>query len=502
MRLHACAYMRLLGALDDVKAEGALDDLADLADLEREGGVRKGLDHLIAAKDAEVAGALASARLVAVLAHEAVEFGALADLEQALLGAGIGLGAGAREIGGLAARVDVHHEDVLGADLERLARDALALALGDGLFFGGALGRDGGETSACPVWRGGERAAARQKEGEGEGEAGQAGAHRDGEGAPESALAQGRCEAYAPAVPLLDIVLGYDCNLGCTYCTITQAMRRRALSTAEVAREIDRAARRGFRDAAFTGGEPTIRSDLPKLVRYARTRGFEHVKVASNGLRYAHAPYLDHLVECGVDRFHMSMHDVDDLAYDRTVRLEGASVHRRRAIENLVARKLDPVADLILKEDTYRRLPVWIRGLREMGVGRFALWLVSLTDGNRENVDQLPRMSDLVPFLIEAFDDARRGGYELVALHVPRCFLPGYEDHVRHPGDDLVTVVTPDEVFDLKDSRLAGGVKPAGCAECVYFEKCPGLREDYIAKYGEREVKAVRGDGFYSQPTS
>src|SRR5215475_3278039 len=176
-------------------------------------------------------------------------------------------------------------------------------------------------------------------------------------------------------MPLLDIVLGYDCNLACTYCTITEAMRRRALPAERVAREIDRAAARGYKDVAFTGGEPTIRSDLPALVKHARRRGFEHVKVASNGLRYAHAPYLDHLVACGVDRFHMSMHAPGDEHYDATVRRADAAALRRAAIEHLVERRLDPIADLILKEDTYREVRGWIRSLVGAGVRRFALWL-------------------------------------------------------------------------------------------------------------------------------
>jgi cyclic pyranopterin phosphate synthase len=294
-------------------------------------------------------------------------------------------------------------------------------------------------------------------------------------------------------MPLLDIVLGYDCNLACTYCTITDEMRRRALPAERVAREIDRAAARGFREVAFTGGEPTIRSDLPALVKHARRRGFLHVKVASNGLRYAHAPYLDHLVSCGVDRFHVSMHAFGDESYERTVRRAETAALRRTAIDNLVARGLDPVADLILKEDTYREARAWIADLHARGVRKFALWLVSLTDGNAGNREQLPRISDVVPYLLPAFDDARSGGYEVVSLHIPRCFLPGYEDHVRHPGADLVTVVTPDEVFDLKDSRLGGGVKPAGCAGCKWESVCPGLRRDYLDALGDGEVRAVTG---------
>jgi MoaA/NifB/PqqE/SkfB family radical SAM enzyme len=293
-------------------------------------------------------------------------------------------------------------------------------------------------------------------------------------------------------MPLLDIVLGYDCNLGCTYCTITGEMRRRALPSDRVAREIDRAAARGFKDVAFTGGEPTIRSDLGALVKHARRRGFAHVKVSSNGLRYAHAPYLDHLLACGVDRFHVSLHAPSDAAYEATVRLAGTAPLRRAALENLLARGLDPVADLILNEDTYRETRAWIAGLHALGLRRFALWLVSLTDQNKDNVASLPRLPDVAAAVIPALDDAREGGYEVVSLHIPRCFLPGHEDHVRHPGADLVTVVTPDDVFDLKDSRLSGGVKPEGCEGCRWAEACPGLRHDYVAVFGGGEVRAVR----------
>lgn len=286
-------------------------------------------------------------------------------------------------------------------------------------------------------------------------------------------------------MPLLDVVLGYDCNAACTYCTITPAMRRRALSAEAIAREIDRAAVNGYRAIAFTGGEPTIREDLGALVRYAKKRGFDDVKVSSNGLRYAHLPYLDHLIVAGVTRFHVSLHAFDDAAYDRTTRLAGASVARARGLEHLLLRERSPTLDLILKNDTYRALPEWIDSLVARGFRSFHLWLVSLTDENAANVDQLPRLGDVAPFVARACDDARRGGYEVLSLHLPRCFLPAHEDHVRHPGADGVRVVTPDDVFDLTSSRLTGGIKPAACARCVHASRCPGLRRDYVEVFGD-----------------
>lgn len=293
-------------------------------------------------------------------------------------------------------------------------------------------------------------------------------------------------------MPLLDIVLGYDCNLACTYCTITPAMRQRALPADRIAREIDQAAGRGFQEIAFTGGEPTIRGDLPALIKFAKRRGFKQIKVSSNGLRYADINYLDYLIECGVNQFHISMHAFSDRDYELVVQRAETAKLRKQAISHLILRNTDPAADLILKEDTYRHIQAWIESLADQGIRRFALWLVSLTDNNALNTGQLPRISEIVPYLMAAFDWSKSKGLEVISLHIPRCFMPGYEHHVKHPGAGITRVVTPDEVFDLKQSRLTGGVKPGGCEGCRFFNECPGLRPDYVQRFGGDEARAVR----------
>ena len=55
---------------------------------------------------------------------------------------------------------------------------------------------------------------------------------------------------------LLDVILHYDCNLACDYCTITPAMRARGLATAAVLRELTSARADGYDRLSITGGEP------------------------------------------------------------------------------------------------------------------------------------------------------------------------------------------------------------------------------------------------------
>src|SRR4051812_13277609 len=139
---------------------------------------------------------------------------------------------------------------------------------------------------------------------------------------------------------LVDVILGYDCNLACDYCTITPEMRRRELSNRAVLEALDEGRALGYDRVSFTGGEPTIRKELLALVKAARARGYADIKVQSNGLLYAHGPNVDKLVEAGANRFHVSIHTHDGSLYDTLVRREGSYPMMVAGLRNLVARRL------------------------------------------------------------------------------------------------------------------------------------------------------------------
>lgn len=292
---------------------------------------------------------------------------------------------------------------------------------------------------------------------------------------------------------LLDVILGYDCNLACDYCTITPAMRARALSTERVVAAMRLGRERAYDRVAFTGGEPTIRGDLIGLVRASRKLGFTDVKVQSNGLLFAHRPNLDRLIEAGASTFHLSIHTHEAARYDKLVQREGAYPAMVAGLSNLVAAGLDPVADVIMKRDTFALLPDAIRWLDELGVKRAHLWFVSLTDGNGENVDSMPRMTEVVPSMAAAFDEAARRSMDVRSLHVPRCLLGACSDRALDPAAERVMVVTPDDTFELADSKLTPQVHVPACDGCPDRPRCRGVRPDYLARYGDAEIAGARG---------
>ncbi|MEM9072826.1 MAG: radical SAM protein [Myxococcota bacterium] len=302
---------------------------------------------------------------------------------------------------------------------------------------------------------------------------------------------------------LLDVVLGYDCNLGCTYCTITEEMRVRALPAKAVARELREGRALGLERVSFTGGEPTIRRDLVPLIREARRLGYEDVKVQSNGLLFASKANVDRLVDAGATRLHVSIHSHDEAQYEAIVR-RGETYALMVAGITEIARRDDVIAhaDVILMRETFRAAPEAIDWLADRGIVRGFLWYVSLTDGNRERIDSLPRIADAIPFMRRAFETAKARDFDLRSLHVPRCLLG--EDHIdraHDPGAERVRVVTPEATFELRDAPLTPGTHVAACKGCSHEAYCPGIRRDYLEVFGDAEIAQARGQRPALAPT-
>ena len=56
----------------------------------------------------------------------------------------------------------------------------------------------------------------------------------------------------------------------------------------------------------FSGGEPTMREDLPEIIRRAKEMGFVQVQIASNGVRIANEPgYAQKLKDAGLSTVYL-----------------------------------------------------------------------------------------------------------------------------------------------------------------------------------------------------
>ena len=297
-------------------------------------------------------------------------------------------------------------------------------------------------------------------------------------------------EWFEYADVLVDVMIGYACNVQCDYCSITDEMRKENMATAPVMAALAEARRRGATKVSFGGGEPTIRRSLLPLVRWCRDRGYRSVKIPSNGLMYSYRSFAEEACDAGITDFHISFMAHTDELYARIMGKPDALSLVTQGVRNLKALGRKPVGDLIIKHDTWMHLADIVEHWAGLGIDTFNLWLVSLSDRNRDNLESLPMVSQMRAGIEAAFERGKRLGVTVRSRHIPRCMLPGYEEHVVDLREDKVLVVTPRATFALWESRISPNTYAPKCDGCRYqHNSCLGVRGDYLERWGDAELR-------------
>ena len=115
---------------------------------------------------------------------------------------------------------------------------------------------------------------------------------------------------------LLEVTKG--CNLSCTFCFANGGRPENDPSLEALKEAITDIVRQcGQPLLQLSGGEPTLRDDLPELVRYAKETGCSYVQVNTNGIRLAEDPeYTRKLAEAGLDIVFLQFDGTKDKIYE------------------------------------------------------------------------------------------------------------------------------------------------------------------------------------------
>jgi radical SAM protein with 4Fe4S-binding SPASM domain len=169
---------------------------------------------------------------------------------------------------------------------------------------------------------------------------------------------------------LSEIALTYRCQNRCTFCYASAPDRGQdvpEMSTAEVQRILDiivDAAR--VPTVSFTGGEPTLRPDLPELIAYAKSRRLR-TNLITNGLRCGANGYVERLADAGLDSAQVSLEAADPAVHDTVVGRPGAWQATVRGIRHLKAAGIHVHTNTTINNLNRDHLLALVDFLAEMG---------------------------------------------------------------------------------------------------------------------------------------
>lgn len=280
------------------------------------------------------------------------------------------------------------------------------------------------------------------------------------------------------------------CQMACAFCFVDRTAPDIPLPT--LIAELDRLAERHTDHVVFSGGEPTIHTELPALIGHAASLGYRTIEIQTNGVKCADADYARSLVAAGLTKATVSLHSVDGARSDAITRMPNAYPKTIAGIHNLQALGvLTQLAHVITKEN-YRALPTFARGvLDEFAGGAEHLSICfAIAQGISDLVYSwvIPSFTDIEPFMREALDACLEAGVGFGGLigqgGYPPCMLGG--DMRYYEG--VLTKVYRSPDFDEQF------YKADACAECSFDPYCIGVRRDYVRCYGDDEIRAVHID--------
>ena len=195
------------------------------------------------------------------------------------------------------------------------------------------------------------------------------------EGCPSNC---GICNQHGASTVLGLIDVTNRCNLKCPICFANAATSGKLFEPSfEEIRQMLRNLREEKPVATpaiqYAGGEPTVRKDLPELIKLAKEEGFSHTQIATNGIRLAKKEgYAQELRDAGLNTVYLQFDGVTEEPYI-VARNKNLLDVKIQAIENCRKAGLGVVL-----------VPTVVKGVNDQQVGdiiRFAIENIDIIHG-------------------------------------------------------------------------------------------------------------------------
>lgn len=294
----------------------------------------------------------------------------------------------------------------------------------------------------------------------------------------------------------LDIKLGFKCNNNCLCCPAAHMKQLGDQPFSKIKEELIEGIERGAKEVVLTGGEPTIRKDILKIVALCNDLGFEFIQIQTNGRMFAYKDFCKKLIEAGITEFSPSLHGPSPEIHDYFTRSPGAFNQVVQGIKNLKELNQRVIINSVITKFNYKLLPKTAELLVGLGVDQYQFAFPHLVGNAWKNADLIcPRKSIIKPYVKKGLSVGINAGISVMVEAYPFCFLEGYETC----SSDLY--IPPADVADASGfkedhhvmRKTTGKLKHEKCKECRFDLLCEGPWKEYPKKFGWSEFKPVKG---------
>ncbi len=239
---------------------------------------------------------------------------------------------------------------------------------------------------------------------------------------------------------------------------------------------------------SITGGEPTLRADLPKLVRELVALGGAPVGLVTDGLALAQDEVPARLAALGLHRVDLHLNGGRADAHDWLVGQPGAFKRVVKALRGCVAAGLDVGVICTVTRPTGPYLEEAVDLFARLGARAVTLRRpVARGPMAGQDITVAPRLALVSKELERAAAVAARSGLHVRVEGFPACTAPGLRPHQLAVGA-VRWALPPQGRWPFLQPRFEPPAHERGCATCPGGTACAGAPTDYTLRFGRAEI--------------
>ncbi len=327
---------------------------------------------------------------------------------------------------------------------------------------------------------------------------------------------------------LSELAVTYRCNLKCSFCyagcncTSNPTGDDREMTSQEIRSVLDTIFLKAkVPSVSFTGGEPTLRPELPELIDYAANLGFR-VNLITNGT--CMTPSLaKSLVGAGLASAQVSLEGVTKRTHERVTAVLGSFEKTIAGVTNLKSTGIRVHTNTTINRDNLEecaQMPAFVKNV--LGLERFSMNLMIPTGSAALNQRLVVRYQDLGPHLMTIAKAAKSEDVEFMWYSpTPMCMFNPVARGLGNKGcsacdgllsvaangdvlpcssyDDPVGNLLEQDVHSIWTSAKAQhyrdkGLAYSSCRDCEEFHLCHGACPLYWRHMGFGELVAREED--------
>jgi len=287
------------------------------------------------------------------------------------------------------------------------------------------------------------------------------------------------------------IKIHYQCNNNCLFCHAADKRNIQPLSLEQIKTKIKKALQVGAEMVLFSGGEPTLHPDFPKVVNFLWQRKIPWGLI-TNGRLLSYRKLSEKLLERNLKYVYLTLNSANPETHDFITRAPGSFNQTLRALKNLSGHQIELIVNVVVTKFNLKDLKKIVDLVEEFKINRIKFSLVEPKGEALKNFNKLiPSLKEASLAINGAMGYAISENIKTGFDGLPDCLVddPDLKDNLQTNNILYISEVFEDRFYRTDEGQR---IKGKCCRLCSRKKVCPGIYEGYRRCGGLSDLKPIR----------